>query len=75
VGVEECEELVDIAGRDCEELPLALTLTTFGALVSTRKHAREWSQVLEFPSFSFVSSSKYHAIKRNASRDADHNIK
>ena len=69
--MEECEELVDIAGRDCEELPLALTLTTFGALVSTRKHAREWSQVLEFPSF----SSKYHAIKRNASRDADHNIK
>lgn len=65
-GVEERKELVAI-GRDivqnCEGLPLALR--TFGALVSTRKHAREWCHVRDFPS-SFVSSSKYLAIKRNA---------
>ncbi|XP_066326740.1 putative disease resistance protein RGA1 [Miscanthus floridulus] len=65
-GVEEREELVAI-GRDivqnCEGLPLALRM--FGALVSTRKHAHEWRDVRDFPS-SFVSSSKYLAIKRNA---------
>ncbi|XP_066351609.1 probable disease resistance protein At1g52660 [Miscanthus floridulus] len=61
-GVEERKELVAIV-QNCEGLPLALR--TFGALVSTRKHAHEWRDVRDFPS-SFVSSSKYLAIKRNA---------